>query len=199
MKSFSIVLKNYQKSEYFFAFALESSKNFNWNLHRFDAIDGRNISSKFLSDHNLKICTAHKKFVKQFERPGVLGCFLSHYFLWNKCIELNEPIGIFEEDVIFLAPPIDFDIIDVLKFEKKKQGKDYISGSWWEGAYAYAVTPSGAKKLIAWTKEYGMLPADVMLGTNVVDIRFNEDHLVTLNLESQINNNYLSTTQNLNF
>ncbi|WP_104713491.1 glycosyltransferase family 25 protein [Helicobacter cetorum] len=31
--------------------------------------------------------------------PQELGCFLSHYFLWKKCLELNEPIIILEDDV----------------------------------------------------------------------------------------------------
>tara|TARA_B110000503_G_C7157301_1_gene417893 strand:- start:2782 stop:3504 length:723 start_codon:yes stop_codon:yes gene_type:complete len=33
---------------------------------------------------------------------GVLGCFLSHYFLWKKCVELNIPIGVLEYDAILI-------------------------------------------------------------------------------------------------
>lgn len=39
------------------------------------------------------------------------GCFLSHYFLWKKCVELQEPIGVFEYDAI-LIKPIPEDILD---------------------------------------------------------------------------------------
>ena len=35
---------------------------------------------------------------------GVLGCFLSHYFLWKKCINENIPIGVLEYDAIFIKP-----------------------------------------------------------------------------------------------
>ncbi len=30
---------------------------------------------------------------------GELGCYASHYMLWKKCIELNEPICILEDDI----------------------------------------------------------------------------------------------------
>lgn len=33
---------------------------------------------------------------------GVLGCFLSHYFLWKKCVELAIPIGVLEYDAILI-------------------------------------------------------------------------------------------------
>ena len=37
-------------------------------------------------------------------RLGVLGCFLSHYFLWNECIKSNEPYMILEHDAYMLRP-----------------------------------------------------------------------------------------------
>lgn len=33
---------------------------------------------------------------------GVLGCFLSHYQLWEQCLEFNEPLGILEYDALFI-------------------------------------------------------------------------------------------------
>lgn len=35
-------------------------------------------------------------------RDGEKACFTSHYALWQKCIELNRPILILEDDVLFL-------------------------------------------------------------------------------------------------
>ena len=37
--------------------------------------------------------------IPKLSRPGVIGCFYSHYNLWKKCIELEQPIMIFEDDV----------------------------------------------------------------------------------------------------
>ena len=31
---------------------------------------------------------------------GEVGCFLTHYHLWKKCIQLNEPIIILEDDAV---------------------------------------------------------------------------------------------------
>ena len=36
------------------------------------------------------------------EQPGHQGCFLSHFQLWMKCVELNEPIIILEHDGVFI-------------------------------------------------------------------------------------------------
>ena len=35
---------------------------------------------------------------------GVLGCFLSHYFLWKMSAERNIPIGVLEYDAVFVKP-----------------------------------------------------------------------------------------------
>lgn len=43
----------------------------------------------------------------------VAGCFASHYLLWKKCIELNEPIVVLEHDARFLRP-----IPEELEFDK---------------------------------------------------------------------------------
>ena len=37
-------------------------------------------------------------------RLGVLGCFLSHYFLWEECVKANEPYMILEHDAYMLRP-----------------------------------------------------------------------------------------------
>jgi GR25 family glycosyltransferase involved in LPS biosynthesis len=51
---------------------------------------------------------------------GVQGCFLSHYFLWKHCIELNEPICILEHDGYFIRE-LPFDIennfLDVINLD----------------------------------------------------------------------------------
>lgn len=59
----------------------------------FDAIDGQTLDINDLSN---KVFT---KLSKNYTK-GALGCALSHLALWEKCIELNEPILIMEDDVI---------------------------------------------------------------------------------------------------
>lgn len=63
----------------------------------FDAIDGR------LGEHYLFEKYNHKKrFLQKGNalKKGELGCFASHYLLWQKCLELNKPIIIIEDDAV---------------------------------------------------------------------------------------------------
>ncbi|WQV07142.1 glycosyltransferase family 25 protein [Helicobacter pylori] len=39
------------------------------------------------------------KYHAKFMSLGELGCYASHYSLWEKCIDLNEPICILEDDI----------------------------------------------------------------------------------------------------
>lgn len=83
----------------------------------FNAINGHNLDIDTLSptiyDHNVVPRYSH----------GAIGCALSHLALWDKCIELNKPIVIFEDDIILSNNfnihldtvlkmlPVDFDIL----------------------------------------------------------------------------------------
>ena len=72
-------------------------KELNIPFERFDAIDGRT------SKHPLFERYDDKKREKYRRKPlsnGELGCFSSHYLLWQKCIELDQPIVVMEDDVI---------------------------------------------------------------------------------------------------
>jgi len=53
-------------------------------------------------------------------RLGVLGCFLSHYFLWQECCKVNQPYMIFEHDAYMLRPLPDnilYHFTDILKLD----------------------------------------------------------------------------------
>jgi len=199
MKSFIIILKNNLKSEKFGNLAIQSGSQLGWNIARFDGIDGRITDDKTFQSMNLFINQENKKCRTSFERPGVRGCFLSHYLLWRKCVEENQNIAIFEDDVIFYKtfPTTPFE--DILKLEKLQQGKKYAAGDWWEGAHAYIISPKGAKKLINWILENGILPTDMMLATNILNVEFDETVCVKLNPESQIDVVNTSLTRRITF
>jgi glycosyl transferase family 25 len=67
------------------------------NFELFEAIDGRRDKHPFFEkyDDNKRIKYRRKKL-----SGGELGCFASHYLLWQKCIELNHPIIVMEDDII---------------------------------------------------------------------------------------------------
>lgn len=108
--------------------------------------------------------------------PGVKGCFYSHYRLWQKCVELNEPIIIWEDDIVLRRPFIPINWTDVLilalghptKTEKYRHYLDDPQGdpkaepyfqSSMPGCCGYALKPHAAKKLID-TYKNTYLPAD---------------------------------------
>ena len=67
----------------------------------FDAVNGHNglpSSLVHLPDDGFR-----KVFKSRPLSKGERGCYASHYLLWQKCIELNRPIVILEDDAIPLA------------------------------------------------------------------------------------------------
>lgn len=115
--------------------------------------------------------------IPKLSRPGVIGCFYSHYALWQKCVDLNEPIMIFEDDVKFYRKyePVDFEGVLVLSLGKSsfmtEPQKTYLENptgvpkitKWvnfsMPGASGYAITPDAAKGLVKFYRPYWM-PAD---------------------------------------
>lgn len=82
----------------------------------FQAIDGKNANDEYIKSGVPRPPKAIKK-----GRAGVLGCFFSHYYLWDKCAKLNRPIIILEHDGFFIRPLPDnildqFD--DILKLDR---------------------------------------------------------------------------------
>jgi len=73
------------------------AKEFGVELEIFDAIHGAD-ASEVIKELGLRQYRAKMKG----GRLGVLGCFLSHYFLWHECVEANEPFMIFEHDAYML-------------------------------------------------------------------------------------------------
>ena len=75
------------------------AKEFGVELEIFDAIHGAD-APEIIKELGLRQYKAKMKG----GRLGVLGCFLSHYFLWKECIATQEPFMIFEHDAYMLRP-----------------------------------------------------------------------------------------------
>ena len=120
--------------------------------------------------------------------PGVIGCFYSHYNLWKKCVELDEPIMIFEDDVKFFRgwEPIDWDDVLVLSLGKSSFLDDpwrkYLENpvgnpqpiSWrnfsMPGASGYAIKPRAARSLVKFYSKF-FYPADNAINQHLVKIQ----------------------------
>lgn len=73
---------------------LDSCRSFNIDVELIKGVFGSEIDLR-MTEFNL---TVSKECLDMSK--GNKGCFLSHYLLWKKCIELNEPILVFEHDMI---------------------------------------------------------------------------------------------------
>jgi glycosyl transferase family 25 len=133
-------------------------------------------------------------------RPGVIGCFYSHYRLWKKCAELNETLCIFEDDVKIIRPliPIKFEdiLVTVLGAKKNKKYIHYLQdpqgdpaaeeyyNSSMPGTPGYMITPQGAEKLLNCYKNT-FLPSDNAINTSVVNIKIHNYLIGEANLEKK--------------
>lgn len=119
--------------------------------------------------------------------PGVQGCFYSHYNLWKKCAELNEPIAIWEDDIVLSRPfePVDWTDVLILALghpTKSYRYMQYLNSPEGEpraevyrqssmpGCCGYAIKPHAAKKLLeVYKKTY--LPADNAINQHILNIQ----------------------------
>lgn len=122
---------------------------------------------------------------KRFHRKGnlmnlsQLGCFASHYLLWEKCIELNQGIIVLEDDAIihnnfYEAYNFTYSLENSFEFfwlsppapaRRSQKGKEiynipntknrivrYFKG--WGNTTGYFITPKAARKLLAYCQEW---------------------------------------------
>jgi GR25 family glycosyltransferase involved in LPS biosynthesis len=120
-----------------------------------------------------------------------VACFLSHYSLWKKCANQNQPFMILEHDAIFIKPfdetafmKAECDIIslndprgatrmahdyhDILQSKPQTIQRvptidDLMVPQGLPGNSAYIIKPSGAKKMLDLVKEYGAWPNDALM------------------------------------
>jgi GR25 family glycosyltransferase involved in LPS biosynthesis len=121
--------------------------------------------------------------------PGVMGCFFSHFRLWEKCVELNEPIMIFEDDVLFTRTfyPVEFDDVLITVFGNRNKSAKYYhyltdpngdprAEKYWQasmpGTPGYAIKPHAAKKLVDYYNNHNtFLPSDNAMMTMLIKIQ----------------------------
>ena len=130
------------------------------HFHFFPATDAtkfKNGESPLPPQYSSKLT----RFVKGKDLSfGEIACFSSHYRLWQKCVEVDSPIIILEDDIDFMQ---DFcQIVDIFKspfeyvrlyylFDRKithLYDNLYISFGRTAGTQGYYLTPQAAQKFI---------------------------------------------------
>ncbi|NOH63901.1 glycosyltransferase family 25 protein [Vibrio sp. RE88] len=137
----------------------------------FNAVDGRKGLPEDLA--NLPDDQHRRIFRSRPLTPGERGCYASHYRLWQKCIELNEPIVIIEDDCLpthYMKSSLTtleqmhskgYEYIRVEPQDGKATFLEEINGSqsvFWHdnrgGTRGYSISPEGAKKLLDNSKRW---------------------------------------------
>lgn len=156
------LLRATQRREKISQFMADQQLNFEF----FDAVDGIQGHTLFDKYYDEKKRIAMKGRALS---PGELGCFASHYLLWEKCVKLNENILILEDDIHIkenfsevideLAPQIDqFQLLRLSKimnpsfFKVTKTNLGYSIVKYLNnpcGTQGYLLSPNAAQKLIA--------------------------------------------------
>ena len=193
MKAFIITLLESTHSNTLSSECVSAASRFNIDVSIWPAVNG--LTDGQTKCEQYQITTLAHKQVKKW--PGALGCFLSHFELWTKCVELNETIIILEHDGEFIRPlpsDIENNFVDVLNLDPFNQSAvDYnqqilsslsspveyfypaasgtdLAGEYIFGAYGYCIKPAAAAKLINFARTHGALPADVLIGRTVVNL-----------------------------
>ena len=115
-------------------------------------------------------------FREKYSRiESCIAGFLSHHSLWHKCIELEEPIVIFEHDAVLVNNVPTLPMFDILNLGKPSYGKfntpsflgygALVSKPYFPGAHAYRITPNGAAQLIN-EAQLTAGPTDVYIHSN---------------------------------
>lgn len=144
------------------------------NYQFFEGVYGKDTPDHPLfSKHN-----AAKRALRKGSKTtlGQLGCFASHYLLWEKCVELDQGIIVMEDDAILLdnflntyhfvnSPNNIYEFLWLCQSYNKSKSKlikreptfhlevkRFYKG--WGNAACYYLTPKAAKKLLDYTKEW---------------------------------------------
>jgi GR25 family glycosyltransferase involved in LPS biosynthesis len=171
-KTFIIAIKNHKISESQLNDCIESAKKFFWNVDVFWGVDGRTITNDAWINEGIFPRLDKDTMFK----PGVQGCFLSHWNLWKKCVELDQPIIILEHDAIiqniWLPIELTHPLIKLHKHYKKKETRiDPDSGIYTVSTHAYLITPDAANTLIKFVKMHGAFESDRLVGDKIVSYK----------------------------
>jgi hypothetical protein len=191
-KTFVIAIKGHSVSESQLRDCLNSAEKFSWNIETYWGVNGKTLTEK--SWNEIGVTPILNKPTMQ--RKGTWGCFFSHWNLWHRCIQLEEPIIVLEHDAIIQEAwrPIEINdaMIKLHRYYKHKNPKyDDHSGLWSPSTHAYCILPTHAEKLINFARRVGGYETDRMMGNHVLKI----EHLGNPSLVER--QNTYSTTVNL--
>ena len=198
MKAYVITLRNNAYSRFSSLRCIISARRHDLRVRRFYGVD-KYHAKNVMREHGLKWTwaknnteTVKDPVTKLRQHPygklePKIGCAMSHYLLWQRCTELQEPILILEHDAVFMRPLPDVQFNGICQINDPRGATPH--GAAWSdsmakrgdgiwpktlvmprgqpdglaGNSAYMLTPWAAAELMAAFKEYGVWPNDATM------------------------------------
>ncbi|KAL7025625.1 hypothetical protein ACKWTF_013567 [Chironomus riparius] len=151
----------------------------------FEAVDGKKLTDEEIAAKGIILMPEYEDpYHKRPMKLGEIGCFLSHYMIWQKMVENNlQEVLILEDDIKFEPYFREHAIqmmeearriggYDLIYFGRKRlddneqyidQSTNFVKVSYTYWTLAYAITLEGAKKLLAAEPLKRLLPVDEFL------------------------------------
>lgn len=149
---------------------IENNTKYLKDFKRHPAVDGKKITNDDINKLGLPTLKSWRDpILKRTLTHGEIGCFLSHWQLWDECAMGDEAFLIFEDDVIVereLPDNLEEQAANGILFllwNEMSAGGSIDQDDYWELVYpywlcAYVLTPTAAKHLIG--KFRHIIPAD---------------------------------------
>lgn len=160
-----------------------SFKELGMDVKYFEAIDGRNLDMDNLKEQAITLMPNYEDpYHKRPMKAGEVGCFLSHYYIWQEIVDKKHAIALILEDDIHFVPyfrnmylqlfheikDLDWDLTYIgrkILFDDEEQ---YVTEhttrplySYW--TLGYLITERGARKLLDARPLDKLLPVDEFL------------------------------------
>lgn len=156
-----------------------------------EAVDGKTLTDEVLAQKGITLLPEYADpYHKRPMTMGEIGCFLSHYAIWQKMVELNQKeVLVLEDDIRFepffneraqrlMEEAREIGGWDLIYFGRKrlqeneaflKESESFVKVSYTYWTLGYVISLEGAKKLLAVEPLKRLLPVDEFL-----PIMFNE-------------------------
>jgi GR25 family glycosyltransferase involved in LPS biosynthesis len=140
------------------------------------------------------------RFTRLKQRPygdllAKIGCSMSHYLLWERCVQVGEPFMILEHDAVFERPYEPFEFRGICQINDPAGATP--RGLWWHtrmrdrgpgvfdkthifpddvpdglaGNSAYVIRPRAAGDLCAMARKIGLWPNDALMCRQLFDLQ----------------------------
>lgn len=198
MRAFVITLKGHAYSEACADRCIKSAKGI--EVERFEAV-GPERSESVMKDLDLSWTWGNGwKNLKHHPYggglPARIGCAMSHYLLWRKCVDIAEPILILEHDAVFIRDFVAFDFRGICQINDPAGATK--RGQWWSehmrargttgvhdktrvlpddvpdglaGNSAYVIKPHAARQLVDAYHTIGVWPNDATMCRQFFDLQ----------------------------